>query len=137
MLPIFPMDGGRVLRALLSVFLVRLRATEIAAAIGMGLVLLLPLVVLQLSGSFSPMLVLVGLFVFLAGQQELAALRYREAQVRRESTLWPGLQTRPQDGAFANEPLIDPRYSGYIWDSRVGAWVLWQNGRPVQAYWVE
>lgn len=41
LLPAFPMDGGRVLRAWLSLIWGRLRATQVAVALGQGLALLL------------------------------------------------------------------------------------------------
>src|SRR5205814_966660 len=70
MLPAFPMDGGRVLRALLSSRLGRLRATEIAA--GLGTVFAIIFVVLGFSPQVgNPMLILVGGFAFIAGRQEL------------------------------------------------------------------
>ena len=64
LLPAFPMDGGRVLRALLASRLGLLRATRIAAAIGQGLAILL-----GWPGCLPRrailMLVLIALFVFL------------------------------------------------------------------------
>lgn len=67
LLPAFPMDGGRILRALLSYRLTHLRATQIAARVGRYLALIM--IVLGLFYSFS--LVLVGVFVFMAGMMEL------------------------------------------------------------------
>lgn len=67
MIPAFPMDGGRVLRASLALILGEHRASLIAARVGQALSLLL-----GLFGLFSgnPMLMFVGLFVFLGATQE-------------------------------------------------------------------
>ena len=78
MIPAFPMDGGRVLRALLSAWLGQVRATEIAALAGTFFAMLFVLAGLNLVGDFNnPMLLLIGLFVFLLGQQELAMVRHK------------------------------------------------------------
>src|SRR5581483_3871605 len=68
LIPAFPMDGGRVLRALLALRLDRRRATEIAARIGQGFAILM-----ALWGLFPPynfILVLIAFFVFIAAQSE-------------------------------------------------------------------
>lgn len=67
LLPAFPMDGGRVLRALLSMRLGRGRATHIAARIGQGMAALFAVLGL-LSGN--PLLCIVGLFVWMGAAQE-------------------------------------------------------------------
>ncbi len=69
LLPGFPMDGGRVLRALFTWFVGLQRATRFAARVGIGLALLFAIVGFLRS---QPMLVVVGLFVFLSGRQESA-----------------------------------------------------------------
>jgi Zn-dependent protease len=82
MIPAFPMDGGRVLRALLAASMDRLRATRIAVAVGTGFAILF-----GLAGMFvlaNPWLLLIALFVILAGHQELAALEYEERRRRLE-----------------------------------------------------
>lgn len=75
LIPAFPMDGGRVLRALLSFRLDRARATRIAARIGHGIALGLGF--LGLFGN--PILVFIALFIFLAASQEVYATELGEA----------------------------------------------------------
>lgn len=75
MIPAFPMDGGRVLRALLSYKLDRTRATRIAASIGQAVAFGLGF--LGLFGN--PMLLFIALFVFLATTHESYAVELGEA----------------------------------------------------------
>jgi Zn-dependent protease len=101
LLPAFPMDGGRVLRSLLALWLGRLRATEVAARVGVMMALLiatlLPLGIYWAFEEFTPMPVLVGLFVIYAGQRELWMVRRAEAardedppEVLPAEEEWPG-----------------------------------------------
>lgn len=74
-IPAFPMDGGRVLRALLAYRLGHARATQIAAAIGQGVAFLLG--VLGLFGN--PLLLFIAVFVFLGASAESHAVQLRQA----------------------------------------------------------
>ena len=66
LIPAFPMDGGRVLRALLGIRLGFVRATEIAASIGQVVAFALGFI-----GLFSnPMLIFIAIFVYLAATSE-------------------------------------------------------------------
>ncbi len=70
LIPAFPMDGGRVLRAVLAMRLDRVRATRIAARVGQ--VLALGLGLLGLFGN--PLLLLIAIFVWIAAGSEAAAV---------------------------------------------------------------
>ncbi|WP_270937876.1 site-2 protease family protein [Falsiroseomonas oryzae] len=75
LIPAFPMDGGRVLRALLGYRLGHRRATEIAATVGQ--VLAFGLGFLGLVNG-APLLVFVALFVWLGAGAESQAVRIRD-----------------------------------------------------------
>ena len=68
MIPAFPMDGGRVLRAGLATQMGFSRATQIAGVLGQGIALLM-IVFAVLNQQF--MLIFVALFVMFAAQQEM------------------------------------------------------------------
>ncbi len=106
LLPIFPMDGGRVLRALLSGWLGRLRATEVAANVGQALAVVGGLAFL-LAGNWQAAI----LAVFVGMQAGL-----ERAQVRAEGR--PG----GFGSTFGGVP-VPPR--GFRWTNRGdGVWRL-------------
>ncbi|EHK58217.1 site-2 protease family protein [Allomesorhizobium alhagi] len=73
MIPAFPMDGGRVLRAALASRMSWARATQIAASIGQGLAFVFGFIGLF----YNPFLIFIGIFVYLA-----AAAEAQDAQIR-------------------------------------------------------
>lgn len=86
MIPSFPMDGGRVFRAVLALFMDRLRATQIAAQVGQIMAFLFGF--LGLTGG-SPLLVLIAVFIFFAAGAESsdAALRDRAHDARARDAM--------------------------------------------------
>lgn len=73
LIPAFPMDGGRVLRAALAWWMPWPRATQIAASIGQALAFVFGFLGLL----YNPLLIFIGIFVYLA-----AAAEAQNAQIR-------------------------------------------------------
>ncbi|MCS7037628.1 MAG: site-2 protease family protein [Saprospiraceae bacterium] len=89
LIPAFPMDGGRIFRAMLAARMSRVRATQVAAWLGQGIAMLFIAIGLW-QGAFT--LALVGLFVFILARAEnrnvqLDALlrQYKAADLMRPS----------------------------------------------------
>jgi len=117
LLPAFPMDGGRVLRALLATQMKHARATRIAASVGQIMAVLLG--VLGLVGN--PMLLFIAVFVFFGAQQEAlyatAKENFEEARVvdimrplppvfARGTSVLAAVQMAMRDSR-ASYPLVD------------------------------
>lgn len=75
LLPAFPMDGGRVLRAALAMRLDRTRATDLAARVGQAMALLFGMLGL----AYNPMLVLVAAFVWMGARAEASMVHAKSA----------------------------------------------------------
>jgi Zn-dependent protease len=100
MIPAFPMDGGRVLRAMLALKMEYARATQIAATLGQGIALVFAFFGLMglLGGVGNPMLLFIALFVWIGASQEsglaqfrstLSGARVRDAMLTQFSLLSP------------------------------------------------
>lgn len=75
LLPAFPMDGGRVLRAILAKRMGMVRGTRIAARVGQFFAFILGMI--GLTGA--PMLIIIAGFIYLAAEGEAQAVETRAA----------------------------------------------------------
>jgi Zn-dependent protease len=75
LLPAFPMDGGRVFRALLELRLGRLRATRIAAGVAQGLAIVMALLGLY----YNIFLVLIAIFIWFGAATEAGFAGVKQA----------------------------------------------------------
>lgn len=88
LVPAFPLDGGRILRALAAKRMPFVKATQLAVTIGRVLAVA-GIVFALLSKYYFWVIALICLFVMWAGSMELRAARVREAWRRRGADLDP------------------------------------------------
>jgi Zn-dependent protease/CBS domain-containing protein len=122
LLPAFPMDGGRVLRAGLSGFVGPRRATRIAAAVGQGFALGFALVAFLGGGLW---LLLIAFFVWMAAAQERT----------RSDLAWSLRDLRVGD-VVTTVPVLPPETSledarVILRDARADSALVVEDHRPV------
>jgi Zn-dependent protease len=100
LIPVFPMDGGRILRALLAMKLPYLRATFWAASVGKVLAVLGALLMVFLWRNYLGGVLFA--FIFMAGEAEYRAVKRREL----EDAYWRELFARTRAVPLAGEPPI-------------------------------
>jgi Zn-dependent protease len=97
LIPAFPMDGGRVLRALLAFKLPRVRATSIAAKVGQ----VFAVIFFMLGLLYNPFLVLIALFIFIGA--------YAENRMVQQISILKGHKV--EEAMLTNITLIKPENS--------------------------
>ena len=97
-IPAFPMDGGRLLRALLAMRMNYARATQIAASIGQGIAFLFFILGLW----WNPMLLLIAVFVYFGASSEavFAQMRSISRDLRVSAAMVTQFQSLPEDATL-------------------------------------
>lgn len=95
LIPAFPMDGGRVLRALLTFKMGRVNATEVAAALGQAMAILFFVIGLMVN----PFLILIAFFIFFGA--------YGENKMVRQNSLLEGHSVK--EATLTNITLLSPK----------------------------
>ncbi|MDB6167814.1 MAG: peptidase [Verrucomicrobia bacterium] len=101
LLPVFPMDGGRIFRALLATRLPYLRATRVAANVGKVLAIAGALLAILVYQHFLTAFLFV--FIILAGEAEYRAVQRRDFDETRWRRMSAELHGRP---SLVEEPPV-------------------------------
>ncbi len=83
LLPVFPMDGGRVLRAILQLHYTRLKATQLSVKVANVCAIIL----VGLGIKYSMMLAVIAVYLWQAGKREIA-YETQKAQLSSEGVFW-------------------------------------------------
>lgn len=110
MIPAFPMDGGRVLRAGLAFFMEYATATRVAATIGQAIAVFAGMFFLFVVGN--PVIVIIAIFIFLGAGQEAAYVSDQEALrgLRVQDAMLTEFRTLRQDAVLKD--AVDLLLSG-------------------------
>lgn len=100
MIPAFPMDGGRVLRALLAMRMPAPRATRIAARIGQVAAFAFAIIGLF----WNPILIIIAVFVYLAASAEVEQTAVKDVAqgIRVEHAMVTVIETLPPGATLAD-----------------------------------
>ena len=126
LIPAFPLDGGRILRAILATRLGALRATDISSAVGQLFAVAFFLIGL-LGGNF--LLALVAVFIFFGATGE--------AQMMRQQEMTRGLRVSDVMGTKPRTETVTPSHTfGQVLDSVIHGYqedfpVVDENGKLV------
>lgn len=108
LLPAFPMDGGRVLRAFLARSMPLTKATQIAAGVGKVFAVLFAILGIVF---LNPILILIAFFIYIGASQESTAMKYnfllKDVMVR--DIMAVNVRTVPPD--FPVRDVIDLMYA--------------------------
>lgn len=104
LVPVFPMDGGRIFRAVLALHLPYLRATRIAATVGKVLAVVAIVLVVFLPQEPAVLPALLFAFIFFAGEMEYRATIRRE----QEDARWREMISRltPETTTTEEPPIL-------------------------------
>lgn len=129
LIPAFPMDGGRVLRAFLHLFTDRVSATQAATTVGSVFAALMVLGGIAAGHIF---LAVIGAMVFLMGRAELAHVRSQRESDRRAT--WPSNGFRMSWGPRPRPRVVAVPLEGWQWDADRRVWTEYRNGFPVRTH---
>ncbi len=107
LIPAFPMDGGRVLRAALAAHTGRVKATFIAARIGKILAVLFGIYGL----GHNPFLIFIAFFIYFAAGQEYKMVQLEEMYKHRMPGFDDGFYTTnfPEEQVFVSPPPYEKK----------------------------